>query len=75
MKASLLAVTLALWSPAAAQNIDSIPEKHDQIRSIGDQIRAARAKEKMDEKNAAPERPWDRDANGKRPWERQQPPE
>lgn len=39
-----------------------------------DQIKAARAKETMDEKNAPSERPWDRDANGKRPWERKEPP-
>jgi hypothetical protein len=72
MKASLLAVTLALWS-SAAQTADSIiPEKPE--ASMHDQIKAARAKEMMDEKNAPSERPWHRDANGKRPWERKEPP-
>ena len=34
-----------------------------------DQIRAARAKDVLEQKRGPTSRPWDRDANGRRPWE------
>jgi len=43
--------------------------------SIRDQIKAARAKDVLEEKSASVARPWDRDAFGKRPWDTAKPTE
>ncbi|QPF94964.1 hypothetical protein [Bradyrhizobium commune] len=42
--------------------------------SIRDQIKADRARQNAEAKDASQARPWDRDANGKRPWEPKDPP-
>ncbi|MCP3440632.1 hypothetical protein [Bradyrhizobium sp. CCGUVB14] len=43
--------------------------------SIRDQIKAARAKDVLEEKSASVARSWDRDASGKRPWDTAKPTE
>jgi hypothetical protein len=63
MKIILIVALLAISSSAAAQ-IPASPAD----TSIRDQIKAARAKDKIDEAAGSKERWWDRDANGKRPW-------
>lgn len=37
--------------------------------SVRDQIKAARLKERADERAGPSARAWDRDSNGKRPWD------
>jgi len=67
MKILFLAVIIAFWLPGASQAANAIPEEPEP--SLRDQIRAARAKEDIAEKEASAKRPWDRNANGQRPWE------
>ena len=43
--------------------------------SIRDKIKAARAKDVLEEKAGSVARPWDRDASGKRPWDTAKPTE
>ncbi|WP_143198846.1 hypothetical protein [Bradyrhizobium sp. NAS80.1] len=43
--------------------------------SIRDQIKAARAKNDLEEKAGSVARPWDRDVSGKRPWDTAKPTE
>lgn len=66
MKIFLIVASLAISSSAAAQI--PAPETSPADTSIRDQIKAARAKDKIDEAAGSKERWWDRDANGKRPW-------
>ena len=67
MKFPLSFALLAIWSSAAAQT--PTPNSSLADTSIRDHIKAARAKDKVDEAAASKERWWDRDANGKRPWD------
>jgi hypothetical protein len=57
----ILLVTSAEGEPATAP----IPEP----LSIHEQIRADRARAKVDEENSPKDRYWDRGADGKRPWD------
>jgi hypothetical protein len=64
MKIALL-VALLIVLPSANGQI--APTK--QPPSMSDQIKADRAKVKVDTDAAPKARPWDRDVNGKRPWD------
>jgi nitrous oxide reductase accessory protein NosL len=64
MKLALLAALLL--SPAVGQTTTApTPEPP----SIHEQIKADRAKAKLDEENGPKARHWDRGADGKRPWD------
>lgn len=68
MKTPLIVALLILWSSvAAAQTPISRPKPDDE--SVRDQIRAARARDKAEERADQSKRPWDRDSAGKRPWD------
>jgi nitrous oxide reductase accessory protein NosL len=64
MKIALLLTLLAITTEGQAAAAP-IPEP----LSIHEQIKADRAKAKVDEENGPKTRFWDRGANGKRPWD------
>jgi hypothetical protein len=64
MKIALL-VTLLVTSAEGQPATAPIPEP----LSIHEQIRADRARAKVDEENSPKARYWDRSADGKRPWD------
>ena len=64
MKIALLA-TLLLSAAEGPATTAPVPEP----LSIHEQIKADRARAKVDEENSPKSRHWDRDADGKRPWD------
>lgn len=67
MKISL-AILFMVWSAAAAAQT-AAPQTLQSDLSVRDQIKAARAKDKADEKADHTTRAWDRNSDGLRPWE------
>lgn len=65
---TVLVATLLAISSSAEGQVAAVPASKEGP-SIGELIRADRAKAKEDEESASKDRPWDRDANGKRPWD------
>jgi hypothetical protein len=67
----LVGAVLFLSSSAIVRSTEQATAAADM--SVRDQIKAARAKDVLEEKAGSVARPWDRDASGKRPWDTAKP--
>jgi hypothetical protein len=72
-KILVVGAVLFLSSSAIVRSAEQATAAADM--SIRDQIKAARAKDDLEEKAGLVARPWDRDASGKRPWDTAKPTE